>query len=802
MAFQITSLSSTGTKYCKFDVCLHLTNTIVSKAAIPHIFLSNLSCLSRLYLQYCFGGKSYPKGNDILPEERIQTLRPELFDLLFRETGSSPQRRSSSSSQVPQSRNNSFRGIRALSYPYLRALILVDVKAFLDCLALALDDPGARFAQSASQMRTLGSYEIEYETDDMLMTEHVSPEEDEADNELLPARQHLINILSSIIMSDSLVDDSSYHFGSRKQMTLLSIKAKHFFLDFLAKYLRLGVITAPKPLTGEVFIRLCNKKGASEDDVLSLLQALPRTAYELDEVLYTIERVQMTRGALILHKVGVTNSIDREGMSEKCQHHFNRSIDCYLSDKDDDFRKGVFGYARKECSSSGNSSVLKNVVLQRLPELVKLDAVHSAHLVGEIFVEEIDMILSSLQGIDSGRVEYSFLHAIISGDLSKVDSVIAQELSANLTVDHHHTYLLLMTKFEPDIVYQYLSSNQNYRLNDALKLCQDRNITDASAYLLERMGDVSGALKLMLETLDTCMITLKNILQHSSQSKRNSHRVDPKSNVHQNETAEKEIVRIKQILSAVLDLCERNKNDHLTLDNERGPLLWFHVLDRLVSAKTLLRIPKDSTQRISVELSTVLSEMLLMTMQRMISNVSLFELMHKITNDHAGSDLGEFREMLVSMLKTYSSELDVCSSAVDVMYYDIQRMSYEKKNLKVRGSFVQDCPKDIPKLSFLDVGPSGNYKIKSPRSVYGSNGHFFGSTNHQSTHNAHLSLLKQRRRDNRCQTRRTSDKRRGCNINLMTSSECQYSSSRVDMQEAFGFRQVGGLSEAQNVGGL
>ena len=49
------------------------------------------------------------------------------------------------------------------------------------------------------------------------------------------------------------------------------------------------------------------------------------------------------------------------------------------------------------------------------------------------------------------------------------------------------------------------------------------------------------------------------------------------------EIAEKEISRIKKILSAVLDLCERNKNDHLTLENEPGPLLWFHVLDRLVN---------------------------------------------------------------------------------------------------------------------------------------------------------------------------------------------------------------------------
>lgn len=692
-----------------------------------------------------------------------------------------------------------------MSYPYLRALILIDAKALLDCLAIALDDGSARFAQAASQMHTLGSYDVEYETDNM-MIEVVSPAEDEqeVDKELLPDRQDLVNIISSIIMSDSLVGSSSYHYGPRKQMTLLSIKAKHFFLDFLAKYLQLGVITAPKYLTGEVFIRLCNKKGSSENDILALLQALPRSSYELDEVLYTVERVRMTRGALFLHKVGVTKSLDRDDMADKCQHHFNRSIDCYLNDMEEDVKKGVFGYARKECAG-GNVSMLRSVVLKRLPELVKLDAVHAAHLVGEIFIEEIDMILSSLQRIESGRVEYSFLHAIISGDLSKQDSVIAQELLANLTVDHHHSYLLLMTTFQPEIVYQYLSSNENYRLNDALKLCQERKITDASAYLLERMGDVSGALKLMLETLDTRMITLKNIIQHSIKSNNHhSSRSKVQSNVHQNDTAQKEIVRIKQILSAVLDLCERNKNDHLTsLDHERGPLLWFHVLDRLVNAKTLLSISKNTTELLSVELSTVLSELLLMTMQRMISNVSLFDLMHKITKDHAGSDLGEFREMLVSMLKTYSSELDVCSKAVDVMYYDIRCMAYEKKKLKVQGSFVQECPKDIPRQSFLDVGAGGQYEVKSPRSVV-LDSHLFSVNNQAATHKSNaVSLLKQRRVSNRYQSR--SGKRRrggGTNINLMTSSECQFSPGRVDMNDFGLHRQVGALSEAQNVGGL
>ncbi|KAL7552323.1 hypothetical protein ACHAWF_015556, partial [Thalassiosira exigua] len=748
-----------------------------------------------LYLRYCFQGKAFPKGDGIFPEERVQTLREELFDLLFRETAN-PSRHSHSQYQ---NRNSSLSGIRASSYPYLHALILTDAKAFLDCLKIVLDDPQAVFAGSSNQIM-MEPYEVEYETDDAVRQfSQLDSDETENDGQLLPNRQHLANVLSSVIMTNSLVD-SLYHFGSRKQMTSLAVKAKHFFLDFLAKYLREGVITLSKYLTGEVFIRLCNKRGASEGDIVSLLQAIPRNSYELEEILFTVERVQFSRAALFLHKLGVTMSVARDGMLDECQYHFSRSIDCYLKDMCEDFRKGVFTYCRKECSG-GNVSMLRNVVLRRLPELVELDAVNTAHLAGDLFIEDIDLILSSLNGIESGRVEYSFLHAIISGELDKLDTVAAQELLANLTINHHHSYLLLMAKFQPDNVYQYLSTHNNYRLNDALKLCQERKITDASAYLLERMGDVPGALKLMLEALDERIIRLADTLRHSGFTPHLTR--DSKFTVDQNEEAGKEVAQIKQILSAVLDLCERNKNDTLTLDNERGPLLWFHVLDRLVNAKSLPRISKDSTDHTSAAISNVLSELLLMTMQRMISNVSLFEIMHKITVDHAGNDLGEFREMLVSMLKTYSSELDVCSSAVDVMYYDIRVMSYEKKKLKVRGCFVKESPKRIPQNSFAEVGPNGNCDVTSHHHAYTNNGQF--SSSRRIAPSANAASLRHRRRSKRHHALRTSNRIRQSSksLNLMTAAEYQFSSlTGAGAQHAFGVRQIAGLSEAQNAGVL
>lgn len=736
--------------------------------------------LCRLYLRNSFMGKTFPKGDPISPEERRRSLLPELLLLLFRENYKSPQ---CASFQQSQTKHQHLRGFRALSYPYIRALISVDARVFLECLSLVLEDPVAGFAQTKSQH---GNWVVERNANSM--TALASPEKYEKVEENRLDTHQLVSILSSIIMADSMTNPLN-HFGSGKHMTPLSKETKPFFLDFLAKYLRLGVFTLPKDITLEVIDRLCNKKRASEDDILALLHALPQSSIQLEKVLLSVERVSMTRAALFLHKVAVTTYRNREGVSEQFTHHFNRSIDCYLKDSDVDFKKEVFFYAKQQCSGD-NSSTLRNIVAQRLPELITLDSVLAAQLVCDFFTENIDMILSSLRDIESGRVEYELLHAIISGDLGKVDSVAAQEISANLTVDHHNLYLRSMTKFQPDSVYQYLSNNRDYRLSDALKLCQDEKITDASAYLLERTGDISGALNLMLETLDSRIVLLRNILRSSCSSRvygLRIGRIDPKS-AYRNEIAEKEIRSMKQILSAILDICERNKDDHLISEKERGPLLWFHVLDRLVNAKNMLCISKDSVDDTSTELSTVLSEMLLLTMQRMITNVSLYELMHKVTRDHAGSNLGEFREMLVGMLKTYRSELVVCSSAVDVMHSDVRHLSYEKKKVKVRGSFAPDCPHCPPELSrnwMIAIGSDGNCEVRSRRSV--------NRMSHSTVHNA-VSWLQHRRRAERGQIRRC------LSGGLRTASEFQIKPRRFEAREVF--RQVGSLLEAQNVGGL
>ena len=100
----------------------------------------------------------------------------------------------------------------------------------------------------------------------------------------------------------------------------------------------------------------------------------------------------------------------------------------------------------------------------------------------------------ALETAEEGMVQFKFFKAIISGDLTKIDSVAGPVLLSHLTVDHHQKYLELMARFHPEMVYQHLITHDNYRAEECLQLCQAHEIADASAYLLERMGNVSQGL--------------------------------------------------------------------------------------------------------------------------------------------------------------------------------------------------------------------------------------------------------------------------------------------------------------------
>ena len=79
----------------------------------------------------------------------------------------------------------------------------------------------------------------------------------------------------------------------------------------------------------------------------------------------------------------------------------------------------------------------------------------------------------------------------------------------------HELYIRLLCQFEPMHVYAYLSTRDDYPLDPCLRLCQEYNITDATAFLLERTGDVNGALDLIVSALGIELGKLEDLMSLS-----------------------------------------------------------------------------------------------------------------------------------------------------------------------------------------------------------------------------------------------------------------------------------------------
>ena len=763
---------------------------------IPQNLYERYGYKAIMYIEYCLKGKMFPQGGRIEPTDKVQNIRCEIIHFLQEKTYAPPP-------TVRSAAISRRTGLRRLSYPYLQLLVALDAKALLDTLSLFFDEPDV--AKNENRTDTFG---IETAL---------------SDGGLSPYCQEIATILSDIIIPENERREDSTNALSER---MHSQATRDIFLDFVAKYLLRGSITVSVPITMKILTRMSSlvmefdssspniiaAQQEAQEKVLELLGALPRNSYDHEKALKIVEEAGLNRAALLIHRESLMSLLQSGASRDVITHrHFCSSIDCYLRDSDRDYRALVFDYIKNDCMSSivdcaalqqdlsgsgptNTKDLLKAPIFDKLPELINLDPVQSTQLVTEVFIEDVDEVIASLNGEDNEIALFNFFHAIISGSLAKVDPVAGPALLANLTLSHHQKYLLLMARYHPEMMYQHLTTNDNYRVEDCLKLCQEYDIADASAYLLERMGNVSSALQLMLQTLEARLMGLKRIVRsigsesgpnhrrkgsHMSASSAGSSRRGASTNIKGNMGAsitasdayKKELEKVKQSLVVALDLCERNSGASKPR-SDHGSQLWFNILDRLTNAKGFLRLHKEQSEHSAVML-TLLAELLELSMQRMVSVVPLPDLLRKITTDHSGSSLGEFKEMLATLLKTYNTELKLSKNALDVLNTDVQQMTADKRRLKLRGYRIGSL--DDPRVRVVDV--SG------------------GASGEQGANEAsNLSRLRAKRN----QRLARQGERRG----RSTLSTNPRNTMGVSQSAHFGSRQIGRLSKADNYGRL
>ena len=751
---------------------------------MPQNDFERLGYKALLYLKNCFQGKTFPREDDIQPEDRRVTVRQELLTFLMQEKFSS---------HVQKNRTLNG-GHRSYKYPYLRLLLLVDARGLLEALAICLAFPEALVPAPQSEA-----------ADGWVQNEHGS------DPAQSPSLQEVVEILASILRPSSMFSGLS---------TLTSRSTINSFLDFVAEYMLNGAVSLDRDTTYMVLERSSNVftgadnpalRKQAQRKVMDLLSALPRESYDPDKVLSAIKRTGMHRAALLLHQQvasswHVSDSDDIELRSK----HFQSAIDCYIGDDDPQFRTEVFAYAKKECSGvakmeesdDSQPTSLRRALFLKLPALCRLDPLMTASLVADLFDDELDLVVDSLEASDEGQ--FRFLHVIASGSLGRLDPVAGSVLL--LQTEHYQTYLALMAKLHPEMVYDYLSTHDNYRTEECLALCEENDIPDASVYLLERTDKVNDALRLGLQTLESRMMELKRTIrgmeidsfQQYSLRRRTSKSAE---NSAQPSKQDRATESLKRMLTVVLDVCERKSHAH-------GSKLWFTVLDRLITAKGLLRLSKEQPQHAKI-MSGVLSDLLRLTMQRMVSSVPLTDLVQKVTTDSSGSNLGELREMLDSLLGSYNFELKMFHGAAKVFQQDVHGMRTQHRRICVQGSpvhSVMNQPLNAETAHDV-VNMSSKHSVSSTLLLGGSMSSA-SFVRHESLPYAQraesglantLARVRSRRADRDSWHRDPA--RRASSINMMTGSDLEFLNHENE-PVVFGPRPVGALGEAQHIGRL
>ncbi|GAA6093634.1 vacuolar protein sorting-associated protein 8 homolog isoform X4 [Tachysurus ichikawai] len=177
------------------------------------------------------------------------------------------------------------------------------------------------------------------------------------------------------------------------------------------------------------------------------------------------------------------------------KHLYDRIIACYL--KDPLRKEEVYNYIHNILSMPGYSPEEKqttwNKSLEHIKDLVSINPAKAAELVAGHFLSEVEPIITALQ---DDNLVFQFLRNLLNpSDGQKPKAVM------NLGPELHELLVDLMCRFSPRQVTPFLETSQSYRLEETIEITKKHKLHEATAYLLEKKGDVQGAFQVLLQAL-------------------------------------------------------------------------------------------------------------------------------------------------------------------------------------------------------------------------------------------------------------------------------------------------------------
>ncbi|XP_042405548.1 vacuolar protein sorting-associated protein 8 homolog isoform X1 [Zingiber officinale] len=664
-----------------------------------------------VYLKYCFQGLAFPPGHGTISSQRLQSVREELLSFLLEDSKS-----------LTSPVFKSFKASCGIC-PNLCYLLWLATEATLKVIRCAFLEEGC--TQIVDSMH----YKVESNAED-------GKEEDfhriKVQNAMVQSIANtLIDILDlkSVVIKSFVIEDTAEVWPSKEDLGQI--------LEFIAFLVSYKQATISEKVLKHILRHLTSQDKTSDDpnmkyevsrpekQVLTLLKVAPQVDWNSDDVMHLCVYAHFYQACGLIHEI---------------RGQFVDALDSYMKDQDEPIH--AFAFINKIMLQLKNNNVsFKMAVISRIPELIKLSRECAFFLVIDQFSSETQDILSELRSHPqsmflflkttleihlSGNLKFPVLETVCLsnppfGEIRETPNNLeeyAERLASFPKLLHQNTiqvndeltelFLSLLCQFERNSVLKFLETFDNYRLEQCLHICQEYGVTDAAAFLLERVGDVGSALMLMLTGLNEKIDLLVDAVE------KKIYEVASSDSLWQFEDIMNlnEVISVTDVLHASISLCQRNTR---RLDTTESESLWFRLLDFYSQPmKWLCAIKPASLNqkhgnpdhlnvlepmpkwKISHKASaTILRKLFSQFVGELIEGMAgympLPVIMAKLLSDNGNQEFGDFKLTILQMLGTYGYERKILGTAKSLIEDD----TFYSLSLLKKGASHAYAPQDF-----------------------------------------------------------------------------------------------------------
>lgn len=252
-------------------------------------------------------------------------------------------------------------------------------------------------------------------------------------------------------------------------------------------------------------------------------------------------------------------------------------------------------------------------------------------------------------------------------------------------------YLSLLAQHQPHQVFGFVTSYDHYPLDEAIIICKNRDILDAASVLIEKTGNISEALDLLLACLSKHIVTMRNEIEDIFKG------TYQRKHANEDQTSYRSL--IQSILSSrdrsihivsklpyfnVLEncvvhiscLCQRVSSKSTSID------IWFKSFDYVINERKKYSRSVSSTSEL---LSAIIGCLVQILVSNMKDVVPAHEIVRRVTQSYSGSKYIEFKDIIRIMISSSKHDQGTLSCARNIHLYDYAALLRKKFNQTRRG---------------------------------------------------------------------------------------------------------------------